>query len=109
VSSTGNTTLLNPARKRSGLFYALCLPFLGLALMGAQFSSRSGKKNFFGVLPIYLIALGVLLMAGCGSSSSRGGGGGGAGGSTPAGTHTITVTGSADSTISSTTLSLVVQ
>jgi len=109
VSSTGNTTLLNPARKRSGLFYALCLPFLGLALMGAQFSSRSGKKNFFGVLPIYLIALGVLLMAGCGSSSSRGGGGGGADGSTPAGTYTITVTGTAGSTISSTTLSLVVQ
>jgi hypothetical protein len=55
-----------------------------------------------------LISIGLFLMAGCGSSSSNSGGGGSGGGAS-AGTYTINVTGSAGPTVSSMTVSLVVQ
>jgi hypothetical protein len=108
VSTTASSALLNaPAMHRSGLFYALWLPICGLALIGAGFSPGSSKKKLLGGLLVCLMLSGLLFLAACGGGGSQGGDGGG--GSTPAGTYTITVKGTGSSTMSTTTLTLVVQ
>lgn len=87
VKTTAPTTssLALPSR---GIFFAMCLPIGGLALLGAGFTSR--KKKLWGFLLACLLFSGLIFMAACGGSSSSGGGGHPG---TPAGPYTVTVTG----------------
>ena len=97
VSTTPVTALLrHPANGRSsGLFYAMFLPVGGMALLGLGFGSAgSRRKKLFGCLLLGLLLSGLILMPACGGSSGGGGGGHGSPG-TPAGTYTITVSGTA--------------
>ncbi len=96
VNTTATTALLqHPANDGSSrLFYALFLPFGGMALLGLGFGSfGSRRKKWFGFLLLGLLVSSLLLMPACGGSSSHSGHGGSAG--TPAGSYTITVSGTA--------------
>jgi hypothetical protein len=74
-------------------FYAMWLPIVGLSLMGMSFSStRSRRKKLLGFLMIGMVMAALFVMPACGGSSNNGGGGGGGGG-TPAGSYTVTITG----------------
>ncbi|MGA7929148.1 MAG: SBBP repeat-containing protein [Candidatus Sulfotelmatobacter sp.] len=96
VSTTAATALRRrPAnRPSSGLFYAMFLPIGGMALLGFG-SSGSRRKKLFGFLLLGLLLSSLLLMPGCGGGSGSSGGGGGGNGGTPAGSYTITVSGTA--------------
>jgi hypothetical protein len=83
----------------------MLLPILGIAVMGAGFTSR--KKRLLGVLLAWLMISGLLFLAACGGGSS-GSGGGGTGG-TPAGTYTISISGSAGAVANATKVTLTVQ
>jgi trimeric autotransporter adhesin len=72
----------------------MLLPIGGLALLGTGFGSR--RKKLWSFLLGCLLFSGLIFLAACGGSSSSGGGGGGHPG-TPAGTYTITVTGTSGS------------
>jgi hypothetical protein len=78
----------------SGLFYALCLPLIGLVATTVGFGSKqkSRKGKLTAVALTCMLFTGLIFQVACGSSSSSGGGGGGSKG-TPTGTYTITVTG----------------
>jgi hypothetical protein len=84
----------------------MLLPILGMALMGARFSSK--KKKLLGAISGCIMIVGLLFLAACGGSSGGGGGGGGTV-STPAGTYTISISGSAGSTVNATEVTLSVQ
>jgi len=87
VSTTGPTGALF---HRSNIFYAMFLPLSGLALIGAGFgSANSRRKKVLGFLMLYAILAALLILPACGGSSSHPNPHGG----TPAGTYTITVTG----------------
>jgi len=89
VKTTAATTAsLTPHFK--GIFYAMCLPVGGLALLGAGFTSR--KRRCLGFLLGCMLFSGLISMAACGGSSSSGGGGTTIPG-TPKGAYTVTVTG----------------
>jgi hypothetical protein len=106
VSTTAATAAL---RHSSSIFYALLLPIGGMTLLGVGFGSR--RKKVLGLLLVFLMASGLLFLASCssGSSSSGGGGGGGGQSGTPAGTYTVTVTGTPTSgTAQTTTFTLTV-
>jgi hypothetical protein len=101
VTSTGGSATLTftttgPSAamiRRSNMFYALWLPVPGLALIGMGFGSRSSRrKNLMGLLLLWTILASLIVLPACGSSSGGGGGGGGNGG-TPAGTYTVTISG----------------
>jgi hypothetical protein len=80
-------------RRSSGVFYAVALPFVGIALLGTGMGSAgSRRRKLFGFLMLGMLLTGLLVMPACGGSSNNGGGGGGNAG-TPAGAYTITVTG----------------
>jgi hypothetical protein len=81
------------------------LPVGGLALLGAGFTC---KKKLWSLLLGCLLVSGLIFLAACGGSSSSGGGGGGHPG-TPAGTYTITVTGTSGSLTHNATASFAVQ
>jgi hypothetical protein len=92
VSTTPATALLrHPMNDRSsGMFYAMFMPIGGIALLGFG-STGSRRKKLFGFLFLSLMFSGLILMPACG-----GGGGGHTGNpGTPAGTYTITVSGTA--------------
>jgi hypothetical protein len=76
----------------SELFYALCLPLMGLAATTAGFGSK--RKSRRGKLTagalICMLFSGLVFQIACGSSSNSTGGGSKG---TPAGMYTITVTG----------------
>ena len=73
------------------LFYAVWLPIAGISLGGVSFGSAgSRRKKLLGFLMIFMVTAAVFLMPACSSSSSGGGGGGGG---TPAGSYTVTITG----------------
>jgi len=90
VSTTANSASILP--RSTGLFYALLLPIGGMTLLGAGFSSR--RKMLLGILLVCMLIAGFIFMTACSSSGSStttpppGGG-------TPAGTYTITVSGTA--------------
>ncbi len=88
------------------LFYAMLLPILGIAVIGAGFSS--GPKKLVGTSLACLMISGLLFLAACGGGNSGGGGGGGTGG-TPAGTYTISISGSAGAVLNATKVTLTVQ
>jgi hypothetical protein len=72
------------------MFYAMFMPIGGIALLGFG-SNGSRRKKLFGFLFLGLMFSGLILMPACG-----GGGGGHTGNpGTPAGTYTITVSGTA--------------
>jgi hypothetical protein len=77
---------------RSGLFYAMFLPIGGMAFLGMGLGANSRKRKLLGLLLVGLALSGLVFLVGCGGGSTSGGGGGGG---TPAGSYTITVTGTA--------------
>jgi hypothetical protein len=104
VSTTGSSAaLIKPSLRQSGLFYALWLPIAGIALLG-----RLGNRKRAGVMLFLLMIASVSLLPSCGGGNGSGGEGG-SGGGTPAGTYTITVTGTWESVQRTTTVTLTVQ
>ncbi len=96
VSTTAASALLRdaPNGHSSPVFYAMFLPMAGISLMGITFRSiRARHKKLFAFLMIGMVVASLMLLPACSSNSSGGGGGGNAG--TPAGSYTITVTGTA--------------
>ena len=109
VATTAASALLErPSDRRtpSGISYAMLLPICGITLLGAGLGSAgSPRRNLFGFLILGMILCGMLLMPACGGSSGTKTGNPG----TPAGTYTITVTGTSGSTVTgSPTLTLTV-
>ncbi len=101
---TVNTTGSAQARNRGAgsIFYAMWLPVVGLSLVGTRIGMRSTtlgsrRKRLLGLLMLGVMMTALFLLPACSSSSNGGGGGGGCSGCTPAGTYTVTVTGT-DST-----------
>jgi hypothetical protein len=101
VTTSGGTATLTfstvaataKAETTRGIFYALLLPMPGLLLVGVGFGSRgSRRRKLLGLLLLWMILAGLLMLPACGSSGNGGGGGGGSSG-TPAGTYTVTVSG----------------
>jgi hypothetical protein len=91
ITTTGATAaMLRPGK----VFYAMWLPVAGLSLVGMSFSSAgSRRKKLLGFLMIGMVMAALFLMPACGGSSNGGGGGGGCVGCTPAGSYTVTITG----------------
>ena len=95
VNTTAASALLE--RPSSGIFYAMLMPVVGMALLGAGIGSAgSRRRKWFGFLMLGLILCGLLLMPACGGSGSgtKTGNGG-----TPTGPYAITVTGTSGSTV----------
>ena len=77
------------------MFYAMFLPLGGIMLLGASGGSR--RKKVLGLLLMLLVS-GLLFLTACGGGgSSSSNSGGGTTGGTPAGTYTVTVTGTSGS------------
>jgi hypothetical protein len=73
--------------RRSNVFYALLLPIPGLALIGFGLGPRGPRRNkLLGLLFLGMMLAVLLILPACG-------GGGGTRAGTPAGTYTITITG----------------
>ncbi len=92
MSTTAASALLQHPQtgKASRVFFAMFLPIGGMALLSFGFAGPRRKKLFSTLL--FCLALGALfLLPACGGSSSKTGGNPG----TPAGTYTITVSGTA--------------
>ena len=92
ATTAASAMLTHPANGRSsGVLYALMLPVFGLTFLGAGIgSSGPRRRKFLGLVITGMVLMCLLLLPACGGSNNNNGGGGG----TPAGTYTITVTGS---------------
>lgn len=91
VSTTGAAAAVHHS---SSIFFAMWLPVVGLSLVGMRFSrGESGGKKLLGFLLLGLVMAMLFFLPACGGSNNGGGGGGGCSGCTPAGSYTVTVTG----------------
>ncbi|MBZ5549579.1 MAG: SBBP repeat-containing protein [Acidobacteriia bacterium] len=88
---------------RGRSFYATWLPVGGLSLLGLSVGAGSKRRRWLAGALLGLIAGLILLQGACGSSSSPTTSGG-----TPAGTYTITITGSSGTISRNTTVQLIV-
>jgi hypothetical protein len=98
VATTAASALLErPSdRRSSGIVYAMLMPIGGITLISVGLGSAgSRRRKLFGFLMVGMILSGLLLMPACGGSSGTKTGNPG----TPAGTYTITVTGTNGSTV----------
>jgi uncharacterized protein DUF11/beta-propeller repeat-containing protein len=102
ITTTARPVTTSSLRSGSGLWYALLLPVAGLALVGLG-AGRQHRK-LMGLL-LGLVLGGVLFQAACGGGTSTPPTTGG----TPAGTYTVTVTGTSGSASHASTVTLVVQ
>jgi hypothetical protein len=94
VNTTAASALLE--RPSSGIFYAMLMPVVGMALLGAGIGSAgSRRRKWFGFLMLGLLLFGLLLMPACSSSSGTKSGNAG----TPAGPYSITATGTSGSIV----------
>jgi uncharacterized repeat protein (TIGR03803 family) len=93
VSTTGPSAGLVSSSPGSGLFYALCLPLIGLFAtrvgLGSDHKRRTGRLS--AAVLVGMLFAGLVFQIACGGGINSTGGGGSEG--TPAGTYTITVTG----------------
>ena len=103
VKTTASTTASLARTLGSGLGFAFCL-LLGLLSP----ASRKRLRNLGLVLAFVVTSLTLMSCSGGGGGGSGGGGGGGTPG-TPAGTYTLTITGTTNGAQSVYTLTLVVQ
>ncbi len=88
---------------RGHAFYATWLPVGGLSLLGLGVGTNRRRRRWLGLAVLGVLAGILFLQPGCGSSSPATTSGG-----TPAGTYTITITGSSGSVSHNTTVRLVV-
>jgi len=92
ITTTGaSAAMVRPSK----LFYAMWLPIAGMALVGMGFSSaRTRRKKLLGFVMIGMVVAALFLMPACGSSSSSTTPPpSGCSGCTPAGSYTVTITG----------------
>jgi len=90
ITTTGSTAALY---RPAGMFYAIWFPIVGLSLVGMRFSSTgSRRKRLLGFLLLGMVMATLFFLPAC-SSSSNNSGGGGCTGCTPAGSYTVTITG----------------
>jgi hypothetical protein len=105
LTTTGGSAALTPTRITRPFLYAFCLPMLGLAFAGFGFAKPLQRnRGLAKAVLCFSLLTAVLFQAACGGNNRNRGMHG-----TPAGTYTITVTGSAGSTQRSTTTTLTVQ
>ncbi len=115
TSVTGPATSGGPGPRGPGAALIALIIALTIALMLAAGFSRAGKKPMrvrafaFAPLALLLLSLALLSSCGSGSGSNSGGGGGVVNPGTPAGTYTVTVTGTSGTLTSSTAVTLIVQ
>jgi len=89
ITTTGAAASLD---RKSTIYYAMWLPVVGVSLVGMRFSTKdSRKKKLLGFLLLAIVMTMLFFLPACGGSS--GGGGGGCSGCTPAGSYTVTITG----------------
>lgn len=100
VTTTGTAMA---SRQAPSLIYALWLPIVGLSFAGLRLRTcGSAKGRLLSFLLFGAVMTLLFLLPACGGGSGGGGGGGGCTGCTPAGSYTVTVTGtdSSDSNLS---------
>jgi len=90
---------------RGGPLYATWLPVAGLSLVGLGIGAGFKRRRWLAGMLLGLLAGLIILQAACGSSSSTPAPTGG----TPAGTYTITITGSSGSASHNTRVTLIVK
>jgi hypothetical protein len=89
---------------RGGPLYATWLPVGGLSLLGLGIGAGCKRRRWLAGILLGLLAGLIVLQAACGSSSSTPAPTGG----TPAGTYTVTITGSSGSASHNTRVTLIV-
>ncbi len=105
VATIGPQAALAPPteRHRTGPLFALAL-MIPAMLFGGAGLNQSGRKKLMSFCLVFLVIGGCLLQAACGASGGNGGNSG-----TPAGSYTVTITGNANGTQHTTSVSLTVQ
>jgi hypothetical protein len=105
VATIGPQAALAPPTERhhTGPLFALAL-LIPAMLFGGAGLNQSGRRKLMSFCLVFLVIGGCLLQAACGTSGGNGGNSG-----TPAGSYTVTITGNANGTQHTTSVSLTVQ